>query len=147
MPGLRQAAPPGVPAEGEATDATLQARRAPEQRREGARRHKQSRKAGEKRPSGSRREQTVADVCREPEAEKASEAQMRRFLTTEGVYFDLSGLVVKALLQHRRERAGSRASHSLRDSQPLRGAWGLLQGSVRDQVWPWGSQAQIGSGS
>ena len=45
----------------------------------------------------------MRDIFREPEAEKAAEAQMRLFLTTEDIYFHPSGLVLKVLLQFHAE--------------------------------------------
>jgi len=46
-------------------------------------------------------------IVREPEVETAAEAQMRLFLTMEGISFDLSNLVLKVLLQFHAESGNS----------------------------------------
>lgn len=46
-------------------------------------------------------------AVREPEVEAAAEAQMGLLLTMEGVYFDLSALVLKVFLQSHAESGNS----------------------------------------
>lgn len=46
-------------------------------------------------------------IVREPEVETATEAQMRLFVTMEGISFDLSSLVLKVLLQFQAESGNS----------------------------------------